>query len=66
MRYFYTTYEVNIKEMVKTALDLVLSQIQPENGNPQEMAIISGRLVEKESAGGADGLNIKNNSCERV
>ncbi|MCI9594389.1 MAG: LacI family transcriptional regulator [Lachnospiraceae bacterium] len=61
-----TTYEVNIKEMVKTALDLVLSQIQPENGNPQEMAIISGRLVEKESAGGADGLNIKNNSCERV
>lgn len=44
-----TTYEVNIKEMVKASLSLLLRQIQPGAPSGPETAIISGRLVEKES-----------------
>lgn len=45
-----TTYEVNIKEMVKTAITLLIRQIQAGGGFwPAETAIISGHLVEKES-----------------
>lgn len=44
-----TTYEVNIKEMVKTALVLLIRQIQAGGGLLPETVIISGHLVEKES-----------------
>ncbi len=44
-----TTYEVNIKEMVKTAIALLNRQIQAGGSLIPETVIISGHLVEKES-----------------
>lgn len=44
-----TTYEVNIKKMVQTALKMIIRQIQDPAMQKPEMAIISGHLVEKES-----------------
>lgn len=45
-----TTYAVNIKEMVKTSVRMLIRQIQAGGRTlPPEMAIISGYLVEKES-----------------
>lgn len=43
-----TSYEVNIKAMVRTAVSLLIRQIRQEGLEP-ETAIISGHLVEKES-----------------
>ena len=43
-----TTYEVNIKEMVKTAIALLNRQIQAGGSLIPETVIISGHLVEKE------------------
>lgn len=45
-----TTYEVNIKAMVRTSVSLLIRQIQAGGrASSPETVIISGRLVEKES-----------------